>query len=52
MDGNIEQHVCNKFCVELGKSTTKTLEVLCEAFGEYSLSQTADFEWHSRFNDG
>jgi hypothetical protein len=27
-----------KFCVKLGKSATKTTEMLCEAF-----------EWHSRF---
>jgi hypothetical protein len=46
MDGKIEQHVCIKFCVKLGKSATKTLEMLCGAFGELSLSQTAIFEWH------
>jgi hypothetical protein len=37
----IEQHVCNKFCVKLGKSSTKTPEMLREAFEEHSLSQTA-----------
>jgi hypothetical protein len=41
MDGKIEQRICNKFCVKLGKSTTETLEILCEVFGEHSLSQTA-----------
>jgi hypothetical protein len=41
MDGKIEQHVCIKFCVKLGKSTTKTPEMLCEAF-----------EWHSCFKAG
>jgi hypothetical protein len=49
MDGKIEQPVCIKFCVKLGKSATETLEMLREAFGEYSLSRTAVFEWHSRF---
>jgi hypothetical protein len=44
MDGKIEQHVCIKFCMKLGKSTTETLEMLHEAFGEHSLSQTAVFE--------
>jgi hypothetical protein len=44
MHGKIEQHVCIKFCVELGKSTIETLEMLCEAFGEHSLSQTTIFE--------
>jgi hypothetical protein len=49
MDGKIEQHVCIKFCMKLGKSTTKTLEMLRRVFGEHSLSRTVVFEWHSRF---
>jgi hypothetical protein len=52
MDGKFEQHVGIKFCVKLGKSTTETLEMLREAFGEHSLSRTAVFEWHSRFKAG
>jgi hypothetical protein len=52
MDGKIEQCVCNKFCMKLGKSTTKILEMLHEAFGEHSLSRTTVFEWHSCFKDG
>jgi hypothetical protein len=39
-DGKIEQCVYVKFCMELSKSTTKTLEMLCEAFDGHSLSQT------------
>jgi hypothetical protein len=35
--------------VKLGKSATEILEMLREAFGEHSLSQTADFDWHSCF---
>jgi transposase len=38
--------------VKLGKSATKVLEMLREAFGEHSLSQTAVFEWCSRFKAG
>jgi hypothetical protein len=49
MDGNIEQCVCIKICAKLGKSATETLEMLCEAFGEHSLTLTVVFEWHSRF---
>jgi hypothetical protein len=52
MDGKIEQCVCIKFCAKLGKSTTETLEMLCEAFGEHSLSWTADFHQHSCFKVG
>jgi uncharacterized cysteine cluster protein YcgN (CxxCxxCC family) len=40
------------FCVKLGKSSIETLKMLCKAFGEYSLSQTAVSEWHSRFKAG
>jgi hypothetical protein len=45
----IEQHVCFKFCVKPAKSATETLEMLREASGEYSLSRTGVFKWHSRF---
>jgi hypothetical protein len=52
MDGKIEQHVCIKFCMKLGKSATETLEMLHEAFGEHSVSWAVVFEWHSRFKAG
>jgi hypothetical protein len=52
MDGKIKQCVCMKFCVKLGKSATKTPEMLHEAFGEHSLSWTVVFECHSRFKAG
>jgi hypothetical protein len=52
MDGKIEQCVCIKFCVKLGKSAAETLEMLCETFGEHSLSRTAVFEWLSHFKAG
>jgi hypothetical protein len=38
MDGKI------KPCVKLGKSATENSEMLCEAFGKHSLSQTVVFE--------
>jgi hypothetical protein len=43
MDGKIEQRVCIKFCMKIGKPATETIEMLREAFGEHSLSRTADF---------
>jgi hypothetical protein len=52
MAGKIEQRVCIKFCMKLGKSASETLEMIREAFGEHSLSRTAVFEWHSRFKAG
>jgi hypothetical protein len=45
MDGEIEQRASMKFSIKLDKSTTKTFEILCEAFGEHSLNQTVVFEW-------
>jgi hypothetical protein len=52
MDGKIEQRICIKFCVKLSKSTTETLEMLHEVYGEHSLSRTGVFEWHLCFNAG
>jgi hypothetical protein len=43
MDGKLEQRVCVKFYVKLGKSTTETLEMLLWAFGEHFLSRKAVF---------
>jgi hypothetical protein len=51
-DGKIKQHVCIKYFLKLGKSTTETLQMLCEAFGEHFLSQTVVFEWDSYFKAG
>jgi hypothetical protein len=52
MDGKSKQCVCITFCVTLHKTATETLEMLSEAFGEYSLSQAVVFEWHSCFKAG
>jgi hypothetical protein len=52
MDDKIEQRVCIKFCVKLGKSATETLGMLREDFGQHSLRWTAVFEWNSRFKAG
>jgi hypothetical protein len=52
MDSNIEQCVCLKFCVKLGKSATETLELLSQASGEHYLRLAVVFEWHSRFEAG
>jgi hypothetical protein len=48
----IKQHIYNELCVKFGKSTAKILEMLCEGFGEHTLSQTAVSEWHSHFKAG
>jgi hypothetical protein len=52
MDSKIEHRVCIKFSMKLGKSTTETLEMLREAFEEYSLSRRAVSKWYLRFKAG
>jgi hypothetical protein len=52
MDSKIEQCVCIRFCMKLGKFATETLEMLHEGFGEHSLRWTVVFEWHSHFKAG
>jgi hypothetical protein len=52
MDGKIEQCVCIKFCVKLGKSPTEIPEMPREAFGEHSLYRTEVFQRKSRFEAG
>jgi hypothetical protein len=52
MVGEVEQCVCIKFSVKLGKSATKILEILRKAFGEHYSRRTAVFEWHSSFKAG
>jgi hypothetical protein len=49
VDGKIKQHVCIKFCMKLGKSATKILEMPREAFEEHSSSRTMVLEWLLHF---
>ena len=52
MDQRKEQRVCIKFCANLGKSATETLEMIQQAFGDQSLSRAQVFQWHARFKTG
>lgn len=36
--------------LHLGKSATKTLEIICIPFGNKALKRTTVFEWYSYFN--
>jgi histone-lysine N-methyltransferase SETMAR len=49
MDQRKEQRVCIKFCANLGKSATETLEMIQQGFGDQSLSHAQVFQWHARF---
>ena len=48
----IEQKINIKFCVKLGKTVTETLKMLCDVYGDFSMSRTRVFEWHKRFVEG
>ena len=48
----IEQRINIKFCVKLGKTVTKTLKMLRDAYGDSSMSRTRVFEWHKQFVEG
>ena len=52
VDQREEQRVCIKFCANLGKSATETLEMIQQGFGDQSLSSTQVLEWHARFKTG
>jgi len=49
---NVEQHVNVKFCVELGKPTTETYDLLKKVYGDECLSRTQVFDWFKRFKEG
>ena len=52
MGQRMEQRVCIKFCANLGKSATETLEMIQQGFGDQSLSRAQVFQWHARFKTG
>ena len=48
----LEQHYTIKFCAKLGKSGSKTLQLLRTAYGDVVLSSAQVFRWHKAFKDG
>jgi len=52
MDQRKEQRVCIKFCANLGKRATETLEMIQQGFRDQSLSRAQVFQWHARFKTG
>ena len=51
-DKNLEQRINVKFCVEIGKSASKTSALLTVAYGEYSMKKSTVFERYRRFKEG
>jgi hypothetical protein len=52
MSNKLEQRVCIKFCVKLGKSATETFEMIKKTFEDEAMSRSKIFEWHKRFIEG
>nr|CAD7264181.1 unnamed protein product [Timema shepardi] len=49
MGRKLEQRVNITFCVLLGKSETKTFQMIQQAYSNEAISCPVCFEWHSRF---
>ena len=47
-----EQCVSVKFCFRLGKTFTKTFQMLQQAYEEDCLSRTQCYEWYQRLKSG
>ncbi|XP_054706645.1 protein GVQW3-like [Uloborus diversus] len=52
MDRKVEQRVCVKLCVKLGKSFVETFQMLQDAFDNEVLSRSRCHEWFKRFKEG
>ncbi|XP_025155138.1 putative uncharacterized protein FLJ37770 [Harpegnathos saltator] len=52
MERKMEQRVNMKFCFKLGKTTTKTHEMLMKMYGVETVSKKCVFMWFKRFRDG
>jgi hypothetical protein len=44
-----EHRICVKCCFKLGKTASKTHEMIKTAFGDNAMGRTQTFEWFSRF---
>ena len=46
------QRICTKFCFELGKTSSETIQMMQKAFGNDCMSKTRIKEWYNRFKGG
>ena len=52
MTERIDQRICIKFCFNLGKSRTETIEMIRKAFVDERMGITQIKEWYRRFKNG
>ena len=46
------QRICIKFCFQLGKKSSETIQMMQKAFGNECMSKTRIKEWYNRFKGG
>ncbi|CAI9567771.1 unnamed protein product [Staurois parvus] len=51
IDRKLEQKINIKFCVKIGKSVSKTLVLLQQAYDEHFMNKSNVFEWHRQFKE-
>ena len=47
-----DQRICIKFCFQLGKTSSETIQMMQKAFGNEYMSKTRIEEWYNRFKGG
>ena len=47
-----DQRICIKFCFQLGKTSSETIQIMQNAFGNECMSKTRIKEWFDRFKGG
>ena len=47
-----DQRLCIKFCIQLGKTSSETIQMMEKAFGNECMSITRIKEWYNRFKGG
>ena len=47
-----DQRICIKFCFQLGKTSSETIQMMQKIFGNECMSQTRIKEWYNRFKGG
>ncbi|XP_020299181.1 putative uncharacterized protein FLJ37770, partial [Pseudomyrmex gracilis] len=52
MTEKLDQRICIKFCFNLGKTSSETIDMLNKAFRKDCMSKARIKEWYRRFKDG
>ena len=52
MTAKQDQRICIKFCFQLGKTSSETIQMMQKAFGNECICKTRIKEWYNRFEGG